>query len=160
MDRGYMRDPGPDAVDDCDNPQYQREQIQISQAFPECDTPIVNPDMLSVNQNMFEQSVAQFAFHPVQHVPDGSWARAANPQLGPRDSNLHKPSVNTAPPFTSRPTTIPQREFHSENSANIHERFSNQFFGLGFSNGSAVPSPYSGQLVRSVSSLFSLSCQL
>jgi hypothetical protein len=142
--------PGPDPADDHDNPLYHRAQGQTGEAFPEFDMSIVDPNMLSVDENMFEDPAAQFAFPQIQHGHGGSGARAANPQLGQRDTNVHQPSINTAPPFASRPTTVPRRQYHSETSANNQQRFNNQFIAPGFSNGSAVPTLYDKQLVRSI----------
>ena len=157
-----MQEPDPDldATNWHGNLQYQQEQIQTSQAFPEGDTSTMNPNLLSLNQNVYEPPVPQFPFHSMQHVQDGGWPRAANPQLGPPGPKAHQLSVNTAPPFTSRPTSTPRREYHSENSANMQERFNSQVLGPGYSNVSASLSPYSGQLVRSTSYLFSLPYQL
>lgn len=151
-----MRTPDSDPADEHDNPQYNRGQTQAGQAFSECDTATVDPNLLSMDHDMFEQPAVydQFACPTVQHVDNGSWARAPKPPR--RGSNMQQPSVNTAPPFASRQTTIPRREYRSEPSANIRARVSNQFLGLGFSNGSAVPDPYSGQLVKPTSSQFGL----
>jgi hypothetical protein len=153
----HMQVPDPDPADERANPQYNQEEAQADQAFPEFDTPPLDVNLLSMNRNMFEQPGAQFAFPTVQHVRDDSWAPAANSQFRQRGSNMHQPSVNTAPPFASRQTISPRRQYHSETSANIQAQFNSQFLGPAFSNGSAVPSPYSGQLVRSISCLFSLS---
>jgi hypothetical protein len=153
----HMQVPGPDPADERGDPQYNQEQTQADQGFPEFDTPTLDPSQLSMNRNMFEQpEAAQFAFPIIQHVHGDSWAPAANPQLQQRDSNVHQLSVNTAPPFASRQTISPRREYHSETSANSQTRFNNKFLGSTFSNGSAVLNPYSGQLVRSISCLFSL----
>jgi hypothetical protein len=154
----HMQAPGSDPADERDNPQYNRRQTQAGQAFSEFDTATMDPNLLSMDHNMFEQPAVhdQFACPTVQHVHSGSWARAPDPQRGSRDANMQQPSVNTAPPFASRQTTIPRREYRSEPSAYIQARVNNQFLGLGFSNGSAVPDPYSGQLVKSISSQFDL----
>jgi hypothetical protein len=141
----------PGLADERGNPQYHRAQTQTGQAFSGFDAAIVNQNPLSMDQNMFDPPPPEFAFTPTPHVRE-NWARAGNPQLGPRDSNMHQPSVNTAPPFASRQTTVPRREYHSENSANIRALFNSQFDSPGFSN--AVPSTYSWQLVTSISSLF------
>jgi hypothetical protein len=143
--------PGPDPADDRGNPLYHRRQGQTGEAFPEFDMSTVDPNMLSIDQTMIEEPAAQFAFPQVQHGHDSSRARAANPQLGPRNTNVHQPSINTAPPFASRPTAVPRRQYHSETSANNQAWFSNQFPAPAFSNGSAVPIPYDKRLVRSFS---------
>lgn len=144
-----MQAPGPDPADERGNAQYSQGQTQAGQAFSEFDTATVDPNLLSMDHNMFEQPAAhhQFVYPTVHHI-HGSWAGAPNPQRGPRDANMQQPSVNTAPPFASRQTTIPHREYRSEPSANIQAQINNQFLGLGFSNGSAVPDSYSEQLVK------------
>ena len=143
--------PDPDPADDRGNRLYHPRQGQTGEAFPEFDMSTVDPNMLSMDHNMFEEPAAQFAFPQMQHGHDSSRARAANPQLGPRDTNVHQPSINTAPPFASRPTAVPRRQYHSETSANNQPRFNNQFLAPALSNGSAVPTPYDKQFVRSFS---------
>lgn len=143
--------PDPDPADDRGNRLYHPRQGQTGEAFPEFDMSTVDPNMLSMDHNMFEEPTAQFAFPQMQHGHDSSRARAANPQLGPRDTNVHQPSINTAPPFASRPTAVPRRQYHSETSANNQPRFNNQFLAPAFSNESAVPTPYDKQFVRSFS---------
>lgn len=144
----------PSSANQRGNPQYHRAQTQTGQALSNCDTATMDPTLFFMDQNMFDQPDPELTFTTTSHVHE-SWARATNPQLGPRGSNMHQPSVNTAPPFASRQTTIPRREYHSENSASIRARFNNQFDSPGFSNVSAAPSTYSGQLVSSISSRFS-----
>ncbi|KAF4625216.1 hypothetical protein G7Y89_g12953 [Cudoniella acicularis] len=133
----YTQVPG--LADERGSPQDHRAQTQTGQAFSDFDTTTVNPNLIFMDQNMFDEPAPELGVHE-------SWARAANPQLGPRGSNMHQPSVNTAPPFASRQTTIPRREYHSENSTSIRARFNSQFDSSGFSNVSATSSTYSGQL--------------
>jgi hypothetical protein len=56
----------------------------LNNRFDLFDMSTVNPNMLSIDQNIFEEQAAQFAFPQMQHEYDSSRARAANPQLGPR----------------------------------------------------------------------------
>jgi hypothetical protein len=67
-------DPDPDPADDRGDPMYHRRQGQTGEAFPEFDMSTVDPNMLSIDQNMFEEPAAQFAFPQMQHGHDSSRA--------------------------------------------------------------------------------------
>lgn len=117
--------------DEDGNPHYDGEETQLTPRYPGFGDAIVHPGLFPINQDVADQESLDFAY-PLTQDTNSGWG------AGPQVSNPHQPSIHTAPPFVSRQTAIPSRQYHSESSAIMRARMQSPLLG-------PPPETYPGQ---------------